>query len=612
MIADMSKYSFVVFHSDYESFLSDIKDLGVVHVKETNAEPTEEMQSVLRRIADVTAARKILITADKKATADNNLPTDGAQLVELIRQTKTERERIEQSIGLLDKDLQSYEPWGGRNLTTDALARLKQNGINVTLYKCAASRFNDKWAEEGAVEIVSQEGGVCYFAAFATESMPLPDIEAEEVVLPERSYAELEAAKTECLRQVEQLKQDQVAQALHAPAILDQYEASLADELQDLSVRQNSSDAADNSVKILEGYVPDESAEPLKQMLEAKHIVYLASAATPDEQPPIKLINSRFSHLFEPITEMFSLPNYSEIDPTPLFAPFFMLFFGLCLGDAGYGLIVLLVSIFAKRKVSEGMKGYCNLGIILGSATVVVSLITGMVFGIDLSQVEAIPPEIRKYFVTDTNFKIAGYSPMMVFAVAIGIVQILFGMCIKAAKYTKQQGRRYAISTISWVVVLPTLAVTFGLPAVGIELSQAVVYALYAVIALCCIGIFFFNSPDSGIVSNIGSGIWGTYNMATGLLGDTLSYIRLFALGLTGGILGSVFNSMALQAGEGLPWFAKFIVMLLILLAGHGINFGLCLIGAFVHPMRLTFVEFYKNAGFEGGGRQYKPFAKTN
>jgi len=96
--------------------------------------------------------------------------------------------------------------------------------------------------------------------------------------------------------------------------------------------------------------------------------------------------------------------------------------------------------------------------------------------------------------------------------------------------------------------------------------------------------------------------------MATGLLGDLLSYIRLFALGLTGGVLGSVFNSLAIDMTSSLPWAIRWLPMLLILLAGHGINFGLCMISSFVHPIRLTFVEFFKNADFEGGGKAYNPF----
>lgn len=107
---------------------------------------------------------------------------------------------------------------------------------------------------------------------------------------------------------------------------------------------------------------------------------------------------------------------------------------------------------------------------------------------------------------------------------------------------------------------------------------------------------------------NFGTGLWNTYGMATGLLGDLLSYIRLFALGLTGGVLGGVFNELATTMTSSMDWWIRWLPMMIILLLGHGINFALCMISSFVHPMRLTFVEFFKNAEFEGGGKAYNPF----
>ena len=157
------------------------------------------------------------------------------------------------------------------------------------------------------------------------------------------------------------------------------------------------------------------------------------------------------------------------------------------------------------------------------------------------------------------------------------------------------------------VGILTALA-TFGLPACGVALPQWLVYVLYAVLTVCVIGIFFLNSPGKNIFLNIGTGVWDTYGMSTGLLGDLLSYIRLFALGLTGGVLGGVFNTLAIDLTSGMSWAVRWWPMLIILLLGHGINFALCMISSFVHPMRLTFVEFFKNAQFEGGGKAYDPF----
>ena len=183
-------------------------------------------------------------------------------------------------------------------------------------------------------------------------------------------------------------------------------------------------------------------------------------------------------------------------------------------------------------------------------------------------------------------------------------------MCLNAARLTKQFGFKYAVSTLGWVGAIILLGVLIGLPMLKVVIPEVLKYVLYVLLGLCALTIYFYNSPGKGVFTNFGSGLWGTYNMATGLLGDTLSYIRLFAIGLTGSILGGVFNTLAFQLTDGLPAVVKFIAVFLILIIGHSINFGLCMISSFVHPMRLTFVEFYKNAGFEGGGKQYEPFRK--
>jgi V/A-type H+-transporting ATPase subunit I len=205
---------------------------------------------------------------------------------------------------------------------------------------------------------------------------------------------------------------------------------------------------------------------------------------------------------------------------------------------------------------------------------------------------------------------------MMVLSVVIGMVQVLLGMILKGCKAIKNYGWPYAVGTFSWVAALLGAIVLYGLPACGVELAMWVQYILYGIIGISALGIFLYNNPASykkpalGVLSNIGGGVWETYGMATGLLGDLLSYIRLFALGLTGGVLGGVFNSLALDMTATMPLWARIIVMVLILLFGHGITFALSMISAFVHPMRLTFVEFFKNADFAGGGKEYDPFRK--
>ena len=183
------------------------------------------------------------------------------------------------------------------------------------------------------------------------------------------------------------------------------------------------------------------------------------------------------------------------------------------------------------------------------------------------------------------------------------MVQILFGMVLKAVNQGIQFGFKYAVATIGWIILLVSCGVGALLPEV---------MPLGGTVHLCILGvaaamIFLYNSPGKNIFLNIGLGLWDSYNMATGLLGDVLSYVRLFALGLSGGILAGVFNSLAVGMSPD-NVIAGPIVMVLIFVIGHAINIFMNVLGAMVHPMRLTFVEFFKNSGYEGGGKEYKPF----
>jgi V/A-type H+-transporting ATPase subunit I len=373
---------------------------------------------------------------------------------------------------------------------------------------------------------------------------------------------------------------------------------------------------AGDVLRLMLGWVRADKTEALVEYLEKDKIYYEMEDPAYEDDVPVQITNDGYTRLFEPILRMYSLPNYHDIDPSLFFAPFFMLFFGLCLGDGGYGLLVFLGGAYLAWKGADDVKSYGRLGIWLGLMTIICGLLTGTVFGIDLTKQDwAILAPVKPYFLNDNGVgPIFGYSPMMVISVIIGLVQVLLGMVLKGAKAWKNYGFAYSIGTFSWVLALLSLIALYGLPACDVVLPEVVQYLLMGLIGISAIGIFLYNSPSAykdpitGPLLNIGGGVWATYGMATGLLGDLLSYIRLFALGLTGGVLGGVFNMLAYDLTDGMPWFIRWIPMLFVLLAGHGITFALSMISAFVHPMRLTFVEFFKNADFEGGGKEYTPF----
>ena len=395
------------------------------------------------------------------------------------------------------------------------IRRLKKAGFDVTFFSCPTSKYEPKWGEEYNAFLVNNFQSVTYFVTVTKTGTPI-DIDAERPKMPDRGLAKLHLAMEQLLDNIKVLNNQLKEYAAEQYNTLVELEKNIQNEFNLSNTLVQTDREAGDKLMLLEGFVPTEEAPAMEVALEKEGYYFQELDIQDGDRVPIKLKNNKFNRLYEPITKMFSLPNYTEFDPTPLFAPFFMLFFGLCFGDGGYGLLVLLACSFFKRKVNPDFKPYLTLFQYLGLAAIIVGTCTGSFFGI-----------------------------------------------------------------------------AFGIAVIGLVVA------------------YLYNSPGKNIFLNFGTGLWNTYNMASGLLGDTLSYIRLFAIGLTGAILGGVFNQLAVDMTEGMNIVLRAVCMLLILLVGHAINIGLCTISSLVHPLRLIFVEYYKNAEFEGGGKEYRPFKKA-
>ena len=279
-----------------------------------------------------------------------------------------------------------------------------------------------------------------------------------------------------------------------------------------------------------------------------------------------------------------------------------MLFFAFCMGDAGYGLVLIGASLALKKALGK----IAPLGITLGIATTVIGLLFHTFFSTDMLTWSIIPEAVKKCMVPS---QIAGFDGTMVLAIIVGIVHLCLAMIVKSIFYVRRFGFKNSISTLGWTllvvggVIIAALAMLTFLPAAVIK------WMVIGLAGVSALGIFIFNKPGRNPLLNIGAGLWDSYQMATGILGDVLSYIRLYALGLAGGLLGAAFNRLAnMVLGDNPSWQWVFFVAILIL--GHLLNLLMSCLGAFVHPLRLNFVEFFKNSGYEGRGLKYNPLKK--
>lgn len=623
MIQEMKKLTFLVTNGEYEKFIANIRELGVIHVEELQQGATsDELQAGLDMAVRYKEALKALDFAAESYEPSATYmpqPADASKavvLLDTVERLLKEENSVKHSIDATDDAIQQLEPFG--EFSWDSIRQLEQSGYKPYFYAVNNKMYKAEWGEKYFATAINEINKKTYFVAFSNEDQE-PDITAERLFLPDESLSVYQEKRKVLEEQLVSIHEQMLQVNAVDRASIEAGQVANENDIQLSKVHLSKEDIAGGAVKLMVGWTLKEKAHGVVDYLEKEHIFYELEDPAFDDNVPIQIKNDKFSSLFEPILRMYSLPNYHDIDPLPFFAPFFMLFFGLCMGDMGYGLLIFAASIaiiFAKPDLAK----YGKLGALLGGMTCICGFITGTFFGIDLATVdwEFIKP-MQPYFINDSmKDSFFGYSPMMVISVIIGLIQVLLGMTLAGCKAVKNYGFVYGVGKFSWVVALLSATLLFGFPLFGVEWSHPVQYVFYALIALSALGIFFLNNPNAykkdsalgkalGVGSNIGGGIWATYGMSTGLLGDLLSYIRLFALGLTGGVLGSVFNQLAMEMSPDVPVVHE-LVMLIILLFGHGINFGLCMISSFVHPMRLTFVEYFKNADFEGNGKEYNPF----
>lgn len=606
MIVKMRKYAFMVYHKEYEQFLSTIRDLGVLHIKETKsiADHTELQEMLSERKRANTLLRAFKKMNDEKgnvslAPARDITKEEGLKLVEKIESLQDKKAQLKTEMLSLHKNVSYMEIWG--DFSYSNIKKLKKAGYDVTFFTCPTSRFDAKWREEYNAILVNNFQSVTYFVTITKEGTRI-DIDAERPKMPSMGLSKLQTYYTQLKKNVEEVDTQLEQMAAEDYNTLLVYDKHLQNDFNLANVLVQTERQAADKLMFLEGWTTDEHKEALEKELDTQGCFFQEVEIEDNDRIPVKLKNNSFASLYEPITKLYSLPNYMELDPTPMFAPFFMLFFGLCFGDGGYGLIIWLVCTILKRKVSADFKPYLGLFQWLGAMTVVVGTLTGSFFGIALVDVPAFHA-VKDYFLSSDN--------LMTLSIVIGIVHVIFGKAVAAYKTKVQRGLKHSIAPFAWVFVIASLAIALGLPALNVHLPQIVVYICFGIAGIGLLLALLYNSPGKNIFLNFGNGLWNTYNMASGLLGDTLSYIRLFAIGLTGSILGGVFNSLAINMTDGLPIAVKIIAMLLILLIGHALNFALCMISSLVHPLRLVYVEYFKNADYEGGGKEYLPFKKA-
>lgn len=618
MIVKMLRYDLVLLKQQSEDFIERLRELGLVDITTTGWEPQEKDRLLLVEIDQYQKALDQLeaFAQSEDCVKDGVKPYESAeQAMEAYQKLTQHKASLVAEVARLEKLSEEVAPWG--EFDAQMYSKLQSRGVQLRYFVTQTSTYDSsvaEWSQKNPVVEISRTTSSVYFVIVTVDQSAL-ELDAQEIKAPafDAKGAKVEAQK--CEAELKSLS----AEFSRVAASMDLLQAKLCtlkSMLQSAKIEGASEQAADGALVVMEAWAEKERAAEVEAMLDDyADVVYLKREPVEEDDTPVKLQNNRFARLFELIGGMYALPKYGTLDLTPFFAPFYMLFFAICLNDAGYGAMILLAGLALFLKGGESMRQASMLTMFCGGATVLFGGYTGSLFGM------SIPDMLGYENIADSPF-LDFQGQFFTWSLALGVFQILLGMLLNICFKSKYFGITSVFGQLGWFIILLAACLAGGLSMLNeawvIPFFTTSSPAFYAALGVGAVFMLLLNDIHRNPVVNFFSGLWDAYNNITGLLSDVLSYIRLFAIGLSGGVLAVVFNSLALGLtglSEGIGEFGVGTIFQIlgataILLVGHGINLFMSAISSFVHPMRLTFVEFYKNAGFEIGNRSFEPVKK--
>ncbi|MCE5262491.1 MAG: hypothetical protein LLG97_03035 [Deltaproteobacteria bacterium] len=598
-IAKMTRVFMVGATAHRDETMQFLQRAGVVHLEPVVplAGDFEKQASAallrLRRIGQVEQAvsryRGVqeMIPAD---CSDGELAARAEEALTSLQEIRNRRQAVER----MAADLAS---WGDFDL--DRIHTLEENGVFVRRWRMERKKRTDLTVPEGVfVEIVSERQGLLFYTITTGGPAEIPGA----ALLP---WPEI--GLSECVKEIERLKEEEKSLAGQLAGIArrcDVLKAQVTDALNEARFLENMGTLhAEEYLFGLQGWIPAKRSEDLLKQVEAQGLPLQVEVRDPlpEEEPPILYENNWFIQRIEPLQKLYGNPKYRDLDPSYFFAPFMILFFGICYGDAGYGIIMYLAAHFMGKKwgAVEGMPLVVKLCKAFAISTIFVGILTGSIFGLNFDN--------REWILVDVAVGVG--DPMLFFYIALGLgvlhlsFSYLLGM-MQAGTWQQRMPKLGLMFVLWGGVTLVVKNVWFAAPASA--WGPTLESGGYALLALGLLLTLFFSSDHRNWGIRLGLGLWSIYGL-TGLIGDLLSYARLFGLGIATSAIASVMNQLAGMvlgvAGPvlGIP------LALIVLILGHTFNLALGILGSTVHSARLHFVEAFKSF-FEGGGVEYKPF----
>jgi V/A-type H+-transporting ATPase subunit I len=586
MIVKMKKITFIGLNGEKDRFIDRLQEVGATHV--TFPMEAVEPADVARELQKVTEIRKFLSRFGTARSEVSDFSADYAAVCSGREELGQRETRLLAEISGLKKERAILEPWG--DFEPQDISLLHSKGMDVRFYRMPRRVFEGVPLDQVYCHMVRQSEGEVAFVAISSKPI---DLGLAEERLPAKSLSQIDREIDQKNAELEHIKAEYEDLAKKVQALLDA-EKKLKDDYEFRRVLLNTGSALDERLFVLTCWSPVPEDALVKSIGEGFTFCHFSEEPGDGDRVPVLLANKSTFESGEDLVKVYSHPNYSDFDPSGLVLYFFALFYGMIIGDAGYGFVLLGFTVLLHWKVKSESPlwiRFRRLSYMLSCSVIFFGIISASYFGISLHP----DNPLNKVLLLNNGTK-EGQNQVMLISVVIGMAHISVALAIKFY-------RRRELPALGWIIVMWS---AYALLTSKMMKGEENPIAAYIMIGGFLLVVFFTSSSRNPLI-RILLGLNGALGVVQ-LFADVLSYMRLFALGLATMYMCQTFNMLAGMPYKGLPYIG-IVPAVFILIFGHAINILLGIMGGVVHGLRLNFLEWYRWC-FEGDGLPFKPFRK--
>jgi V/A-type H+-transporting ATPase subunit I len=582
----MKKVTFVGIESEKNGFLERLQTLGLTHIilPREAAEPSEVAKE-LQRIIDT---KKFLARRGSPGNPETKL--DAKAICDKREALGREEAGINSEIVAIRKLRASIEPWG--YFSVEDVRNLREKGLQIQLFRVNRKTFEALSLDDVFCQVVSDRGGEICFATFSTEKV---DLGVAEEKLPPKSLLLVDEEIDAKVARLREIEEEYATLAEHLDT-LEKAEAETTDLLEYQRTLMNAQPELEDRVFVLQCWSPIPEEELVAKLGGDFTFYHYSEDPEESDRMPVLMENPPAFESGEDLVRIYSYPSHKDFDPSPFVLYCFAVFFGMIIGDLGYGLILLGMTFWITRKVKSRSPlavRMFRLMYMLCASVIFFGIIDAGFFGIKLDPDN---PWLKYALLDYTTME--GQNHVMVVSILIGMVHISLSMLIKCYN-TRDYGAP------GWVIAIWSAYFLLNSRMAHGEDNPAAMYGLIVGLAI----VLLFSSKNKNPLLRLAEGVQALLGIIQ-VFGDVLSYLRLFALGVATVYIAQTFNILGGAVADSIPVLGL-VFAGVILLLGHVLNIGLAIMGGVIHGLRLNFLEWYRWC-FEGDGLEYKPFQRIS